>query len=159
MAQNYSKKSASKRQEKQPKSAFPVFVSGFILGIVACQVLPFLLKESAQSGVSGDQIIDIKTPVVPDFQFPNLLKGIEESDAIYLIQVSSFKNAADAENLRVKLMLLNFEVFTEVYEKSTDDVWYRVVVGPFANKRESSQARKKLADNNFDSLLLKIDKT
>ena len=159
MAQNYSKKSASKRQEKQPKSAFPVFVSGFILGIVACQVLPFLLKESAQKGISGDQIIDIKTPVVPDFQFPNLLKGIEESDAIYLIQVSSFKNEADAENLRVKLMLLNFEVFTEVYEKSTDDVWHRVVVGPFANKRESSQARRKLTDNNYDSLLLKIDNT
>jgi len=159
MAQNYSKKSAYKRQEKQPKSAFPVFMSGFILGIVACQVLPFLLKESAQNGISGDQIIDIKTPVVPDFQFPNLLKGIEESDAIYLIQVSSFKNAADAESLKVKLMLLNFEVFTEVYEKSTDDVWYRVVVGPFANKRESSQARRKLTDNNYDSLLLKIDKT
>jgi cell division protein FtsN len=159
MAQNYSKKSASKRREKQTKSAFPVFVSGFILGIIACQVLPFLLKESAQSGVSGDQIIDIKTPVVPDFQFPNLLKGIEESDAIYLIQVSSFKNAADAESLKVKLMLLNFEVFTEVYEKSTDDIWHRVVVGPFANKRESSQARRKLTDNNYDSLLLKIDKT
>ena len=159
MAQNYSKKSAYKRQEKQTKSAFPVFVSGFILGIVACQVLPFLLKESAQSGISGNQIIDIKTPAVPDFQFPNLLKGIEESDAIYLIQVSSFKNEADAESLKVKLMLLNFEVFTEVYEKSTDDVWHRVVVGPFASKRESSQARKKLADNNFDSLLLKIDKT
>ena len=159
MAQNYSKKSAYKRQEKQPKSAFPVFVSGFILGIFACQVLPFLLKESAQSGVSGNQIIDIKTPAVPDFQFPNLLKGIEESDAIYLIQVSSFKNAADAENLKVKLMLLNFEVFTEVYEKSTDDVWHRVVVGPFANKRESSLARRKLTDNNYDSLLLKIDKT
>ena len=159
MAQNYSKKSASKRQEKQPKSAFPVFVSGFFLGIIACQVLPFLLKESAQSGVSGNQIIDIKTPAVPDFQFPNLLKGIEESDAIYLIQVSSFKNEADAESLKVKLMLLNFEVFTEVYEKSTDDIWYRVVVGPFANKRESSQARRKLTDNNYDSLLLKIDKT
>ena len=159
MAQNYSKKSAYKRQEKQPKSAFPVFMSGFILGIVACQVLPFLLKESAQNGISGDQIIDIKTPVIPDFQFPNLLKAIEESDAIYLIQVSSFKNAADAESLKVKLMLLNFEVFTEVYEKSTDDIWYRVVVGPFANKRESSQARRKLTDNNYDSLLLKIDKT
>jgi len=32
-------------------------------------------------------------------------------------------------------------------------------VGPFANKRESSQARRKLTDNNYDSLLLKIDKT
>jgi cell division septation protein DedD len=158
MAQNYSKKSASKRQENQHKSAFPVFVSGFILGIVACQVLPFLLKESAHNGTSDDQIIDIKPSIAPDFQFPNLLKGIEESDAIYLIQVSSFKNKDDAESLKVKLMLLNFEVFTEVYEKSTDDVWHRVVVGPFANKRESSQARKKLAENNFDSLLLKIDK-
>ena len=159
MAQNYSKKSASKRREKQPKSAFPVFFSGFILGVIACQVLPFLLKETNQNVQPEDQIIDIKKPALPDFQFPNLLKGIEESDAIYLIQVSSFKNEADAENLRVKLMLLNFEVFTEVYEKSTDDIWHRVVVGPFANKRESSQARRKLTDNNYDSLLLKIDKT
>jgi cell division protein FtsN len=159
MAQNYSKKSASKRREKQSKSAFPVFVSGFISGVIACQVLPFLLKETNQNVQPEDQIIDIKKPALPDFQFPNLLKGIDESDAIYLIQVSSFKNEADAESLKVKLMLLNFEVFTEVYEKSTDDVWHRVVVGPFASKRESNQARKKLADNNFDSLLLKIDKT
>jgi cell division protein FtsN len=158
MAQNYSKKSASKRRDNQSKSAFPVFVSGFILGVIACQVLPFLLKESNQSVKPDNQIIDIKKPDLPDFQFPDLLKGIEESDAIYLIQVSSFKNEADAESLKVKLMLLNFEVFTEVYEKSTDDVWHRVVVGPFASKRESNQARKKLTDNNFDSLLLKIDK-
>jgi cell division protein FtsN len=159
MAQNYSKKSASKRRDNQSKSAFPVFVSGFILGVIACQVLPFLLKESNQNVKPDNQIIDIKKPDLPDFQFPDLLKGIEESDAIYLIQVSSFKNEADAESLKVKLMLLNFEVFTEVYEKSTDDVWHRVVVGPFASKRESNQARKKLSDNNFDSLLLKIDKT
>ena len=158
MAKNYSKNSASKRNQQESKSTFPVFVSGFILGIIACQLLPFLLKESDQNVKSDNQIIDIKKPSLPDFQFPDLLKGIEESDAIYLIQVSSFKNEADAESLRVKLMLLNFEVFTEVYEKSTDDVWHRVVVGPFATKRESSQARKKLADNNFDSLLLKIDK-
>ena len=159
MAQNYSKKSASKRRDNQSKSAFPVFVSGFILGVIACQVLPFLLKESNQNVKPDNQIIDIKKPDLPDFQFPDLLKGIEESDAIYLIQVSSFKNEADAESLKVKLMLLNFEVFTEVYEKSTDDVWHRVVVGPFASKRESNLARKKLSDNNFDSLLLKIDKT
>lgn len=158
MAKNYSKNSASKRNQQESKSTFPVFVSGFILGIIACQVLPFLLKESNQNVKSDNQIIDIKKPSLPDFQFPELLKGIEESDAIYLIQVSSFKNEADAEKLKVKLMLLNFEVFTEVYEKSPDDVWHRVVVGPFATKRESSQARKKLADNNFDSLLLKIDK-
>ena len=158
MAKTYSKNSASKRNQQESKSTFPVFVSGFILGIIACQVLPFLLKESNQNVKSDNQIIDIKKPSLPDFQFPELLKGIEESDAIYLIQVSSFKNEADAEKLKVKLMLLNFEVFTEVYEKSTDDVWHRVVVGPFATKRESSQARKKLADNNFDSLLLKIDK-
>ena len=157
MAQNYSKKSASKRHDKPRKSAFPVFVLGFILGIFACQVLPFLLKDGNQTVKPDNQVIDIKKPSLPDFQFPNLLKGIEESDALYLIQVSSFKNEADAESLKVKLMLLNFEVFTEVYEKSTDDVWYRVVVGPFASKRESSQARKKLADNNYDSLLLKID--
>ena len=157
MAQNYSKKSASKRHDKPRKSALPVFVSGFILGIVACQVLPFLLKDGNQTVKPDNQVIDIKKPSLPDFQFPNLLKGIEESDALYLIQVSSFKNEADAESLKVRLMLLNFEVFTEVYEKSTDDVWYRVVVGPFASKRESSQARKKLADNNYDSLLLKID--
>ena len=159
MAQNYSKKSASKRRDNQSKSVFPVFVSGFILRVIACQVLPFLLKESNQNVKPDNQIIDIKKPDLPDFQFPDLLKGIEESDAIYLIQVSSFKNEADAESLKVKLMLLNFEVFTEVYEKSTDDVWHRVVVGPFASKRESNLARKKLSDNNFDSLLLKIDKT
>jgi len=171
MAQNYHKKStsASKRRGEQRSGAFTVFLSGFILGVIACQLIPFLLQASSTQSISGNRAEETKAPAAPDFQFPNLLKGGEinipqtddsrsqNTDASYLLQVGSFKKQADAESLRVKLLLLNLDVFTEAFKTSSGDKWHRVLVGPFSSSQESSKARVKLLDNNLDSLLLKRD--
>ena len=172
MAQNYNKKSnsANKRRSEQRSNSFPIFISGFIIGILACQLLPYLLKsENLSAGNNNPSEMD--APVKPDFQFPDLLKGEEISipqnstssnintnetfDASYLLQVGSFKNMVEAESLRVKLLLLNLTVFIEGLKTSTGGQLHRVLVGPFSNNQESSSARKKLMENNLDSLLLK----
>jgi cell division protein FtsN len=174
MAQNYHKKSSSatKRRGEQRSSGFSVFLSGFILGVIACQILPYLLKaENPNSPINNNARTE--APAAPDFQFPNLLKGDEinipraddntglatkttlNTDASYLLQVGSFKNIDDAESLRINLLLLNLPVFTEAFKTSTGGKLHRVLVGPFNNNKESSSARKKLMENDLDSLLLK----
>jgi len=172
MAKHYNKKnsSASKRGSQQSNSAFSVFISGFILGIVACQILPYLLKSGITESISVTNSMPVEAPAKPDFQFPNLLKGAEinipraennsseAADANYLLQVGSFKNIGDAETLRVKLLLLNLDVFTEAFKTPSGDEWHRVLVGPFDNKGASSKARNKLTNNDLDSLLLKRNK-
>jgi cell division protein FtsN len=170
MAQNYHKKSSSatKRRGEQRNSGFSVFLSGFILGVIACQILPYLLKAENPSPPSNNS--KAAAPATPDFQFPNLLKGDEinisetenntptDTDASYLLQVGSFKNKDDAESLRVKLLLLNLPVFTEAFKTSSGGELHRVLVGPFSSNKESSSARQKLMENNLDSLLLKRNK-
>ena len=175
MAQNYNKKSnsANKRRGERRSNSFPVFISGFILGILACQLLPYLLKSENKS-VRNINVSEMDTPVKPDFQFPDLLKGeeinipqnitssnidtIETYDASYLLQVGSFKNMDEAESLRVKLLLLNLPVFIQGFKTSSGGQLHRVLVGPYSNNQENNSARKKLMENNFDSLLLKRNK-
>jgi cell division protein FtsN len=174
MAQNYHKKSSSatKRRGEQRSSGFPVFLSGFILGVAACQILPYLLNAENPDAPTINNA-KTETPAAPDFQFPNLLKGDEinipradnntdtdskaspDTNASYLLQVGSFKNLDEAESLRVNLLLLNLPVFTEAFKTSSGGKLHRVLVGPFNNNKESSSARKKLMENNLDSLLLK----
>ena len=171
MAQNYNKKSnaANKRRGQQSSNGFPVFISGFILGILACQLLPYLLKTEKPHSTNDNSAAEADAPAKPDFQFPNLLKGGEiniprteanrdtnrVSDSSYLLQVGSFKNVDEAESVRVNLLLLNLPVFIEPFKTSTGGRLHRVLVGPFSNNKDSSNARKKLMENNLDSLLLK----
>ena len=171
MAQNYNKKSnaANKRRGQQSSNGFPVFISGFILGILACQLLPYLLKAEKPHSSNDNPAAEADAPAKPDFQFPNLLKGGEinlprgeanndnnrVSDSSYLLQVGSFKNVDEAESVRVNLLLLNLPVFIEPFKTSTGGRLHRVLVGPFSNNKDSSNARKKLMENNLDSLLLK----
>ena len=173
MAQNYNKKSNSvnKRRGQQSSNGFPVFISGFILGILACQLLPYLLKAEKPHSSNDNPAAEADAPAKPDFQFPNLLKGGEINiprteankktntniviDSSYLLQVGSFKNVDEAETLRVNLLLLNLPVFIEPFKTSTGGRLHRVLVGPFSNNKDSSNARKKLMENNLDSLLLK----
>jgi len=129
--------------------------------------LPILLEKNTHLSVSengAEQTIKI---VTPDFQFPNILKGAEikvpeaaskaEQDInfSYLLQVGSFKNAPDAESLRVQLLLLNLEAFVEPFKTSSGDTWHRVLVGPLDNDSKSASVRAKLSDNNLEYLLLK----
>lgn len=173
MAKNYNKKSnsASKRHDQQRSNSFPVFLSGFMLGILACQLLPYLLKSENPYTVNENHAAEKDAPAKPDFQFPNLLKGGEinipkteiksqntsetVTNASYLLQVGSFKNVDEAESLRANLLLLNLPVFFEAFKTSSGGKLHRVLVGPFSNSQESSSARKKLMEHNLDSLLLK----
>ena len=171
MAQNYHKKtnSATKRRGEQRNNGFQVFLSGFILGVIACQLLPYLLKSESPNSANDNLAAEQKIPAKPDFQFPNLLKGGEvnipnkeskanqttDTNVSYLLQVGSFKNMDEAESLRIKLLLMNLPVFTEAFKTSSGGKLHRVLVGPFSNNQESSSARKKLLESNLDSLLLK----
>ena len=72
MAQNYHKKtnSATKRRGEQRSNSFQVFLSGFILGVIACQLLPYLLKSESPNSANDNLAAEQKIPVKPDFQFP-----------------------------------------------------------------------------------------
>jgi len=70
-----------------------------------------------------------------------------------LLQAGSFRNLKDAERMRAKLILLNLpNVVTEKTTASSGTIWYRVRVGPFANRSMLNKAEDTLAQNNIAPL-------
>ena len=75
-----------------------------------------------------------------------------------LLQAGSFRSLQDAERLRAKLILLNLpNVVTEKTTSSSGSIWYRVRLGPFANRSMLNKAEDILAQNNIAPLRIKRD--
>jgi len=75
-------------------------------------------------------------------------------DARYLLQVGSFRESSDADQLKARLALLG--VVARVQSVTVNDAtWHRVRVGPVASAREADDLRNRLADNGIDSLVMK----
>ena len=76
-----------------------------------------------------------------------------EDSVRYLLQAGSFQDREDAENRRVKILLLNMEA-NVVPGVVSGRTWYRVQVGPFNGRNLADVARDALSENNIDSIPL-----
>ena len=73
----------------------------------------------------------------------------------YLLQAGSFQDREDAENRRVKILLLNMDA-SVVPGVVSGRTWYRVQVGPFNGRNLADAARDALSENNIDSIPLQL---
>ena len=74
--------------------------------------------------------------------------------ASYLLQVGSFKTAADADQMKAQLALSGF-VATVQSVKVNDATWHRVRIGPVEGAREADEIRKRLQNSGIDTLVMK----
>jgi cell division protein FtsN len=98
--------------------------------------------------------------VVPEQELIERVKPQSDStpgapdSARYLLQVGSFRDMADADQLKARLALLG--VVARVQTVTVNDTtWHRVRVGPVGSAREADDVRGRLADNGIDSLVMK----
>jgi cell division protein FtsN len=72
----------------------------------------------------------------------------------YILQVGSFQNPSDAEQLKARLALLgnvaNIQVVTV-----NQATWHRVRIGPVKGARRADEVRRMLQDNGIDTLVMK----
>lgn len=107
----------------------------------------------------------------PRFEFYKILPGAEEpvteqqiKQAVksgapaenYLLQVGSFQNPADADNLKARLALIGIEAGVEPIDLAEKGTWYRVRVGPYTKLEEINRLRQTLAQNGIEATLVKI---
>jgi len=74
----------------------------------------------------------------------------------YLLQVASFRNAADAERLKAKLALKGIQTQVQQVTINGKDTYHRVRAGPFQGKQAVNQARSQLASNGFEPIAIKV---
>jgi cell division protein FtsN len=112
----------------------------------------------------------------PRFDFYNLLPEMEVlipdqeiaaereknssgEKVIYDLQVGSFRQLEDADRLRARLALMNFESHLQRITISgnynSEQTWFRVRVGPFKSAREIGKIRNRLRNQGMDPIVLK----
>lgn len=183
MARDYAKKKPAKRtKRKQPVAASKPAATGsapwaaFAAGTGFGLFLAFLVWLGVQDNDTSNSIVTDtpaetaaaeRTPTAePSFEFWNLAEQdmefpredpeftVSESQN-FLLQAGSFKKMEDADRQRAQLILLGME--PTISESNGDNGhWYRVRVGPFETKSKLQQARALLAEQNIDTLLLKL---
>ena len=118
-------------------------------------------KQNLKTGQTGQpqprfdfyQLLKEQDVMVPDIM-PELA-DTESDNTVYLLQAGSFRNSADADQLRAQLLLLNLTATVEKARTRTGDTWHRVLVGPFESRSKLAKARSILASHEISSLLLK----
>ncbi|MGH8493677.1 MAG: SPOR domain-containing protein [Moraxellaceae bacterium] len=68
----------------------------------------------------------------------------------YILQAGSFKNEAEADKRRANILMLGMPV--KVQKVPGDPSWYRVQVGPFADKKAAQDARNTLKASGVEAL-------
>lgn len=107
----------------------------------------------------------------PRFEFYKILPGSEEpvtekqfqedvqqpslKDKYYL-QLGSFQNPEDAENLKAKIAMLGMEAHIQSADLSEKGMWHRVRVGPFTKISDINQARSALLQSGIKANLIKV---
>ncbi|MCP5149967.1 MAG: SPOR domain-containing protein [Ectothiorhodospiraceae bacterium] len=74
----------------------------------------------------------------------------------YLLQVGSFRRAAEAERLKASLALLGLEADVQSIADSESVAWYRVRLGPYSDVDRLNEARSRLRDNGIEAMVMRI---
>ena len=74
----------------------------------------------------------------------------------YYLQVGSFKDTEDAENLKAKIAMLGMEAYIQSADLSEKGMWHRVRVGPFTKIDTIKKTRSSLLQNGIKANLIKV---
>ncbi|MFI0472335.1 SPOR domain-containing protein [Halomonas sp. HMF6819] len=108
-----------------------------IAQVIAANTRP---EEQAQSAPA--------TPAEPAAQTPTTPNR-------YMLQAASFKELADAEQLRSRLR--NLSLLAQITEvQASGDIWHRVQVGPYEDTRELNRAQDLMATQGIEPLLIQL---
>lgn len=78
----------------------------------------------------------------------------EADEEIYLLQVGSFRQTGDAEQMKARLALLGMTA--KIQSVSVNEAtWHRVRIGPVTGARQADEIRQRLATNGIDCLVMK----
>mgnify|MGYP001825847321 CR=1 FL=1 len=81
--------------------------------------------------------------------------ALETSDTnSYLLQVGSFRENSDAEEMKARMALLGVSARVQTVTVN-GATWHRVRVGPVSGAQKADELRARLAANNIDRLVMK----
>ncbi|MEE4281440.1 MAG: SPOR domain-containing protein [Pseudomonadales bacterium] len=171
------KKHVQKRKPAAPARVFfhgPSFTTGALVGaaiVILAAYAPDYLSENSKAGATSvTTAADQAGPTQPmQFDFPDMLRDTEvladpepyavpstsssDQPDVWHIQAASFREKADADALRARLLLDNLPATTEV-SSANGSQWHRVVLGPFARRVDANRAMTRLREQGISGMWL-----
>ena len=166
---------ASQRKPSRRFSASS-FAAGLIVGAAVSMTSVYLLvpgsSDSTSTGADGVSTEDGGDQEgAPRYEFFDSLPAAEVSadtepyktltpggyvkPTEYLVQAGSFQTQDDANRLRARLMLTGMNADIRIDTRDNEDeVWHRVVVGPFNSKQDAEQTMASLRQRDVSPILL-----
>jgi len=99
---------------------------------------------------------DIETVMPDDLPEPETNTARQAND--YYVQAASFRKNADAEKLRARLALKGFKSSSQARTSEERGTYYRVRLGPFADKRKAKTVKNKLKKLGVNPIVLSVKK-
>lgn len=113
-------------------------------------------KTTERKGINFDfyNILPEMEVVIPEEE----LKKPEGNEPLgnYIMQVGSFKTAAQADTRKAQLALLGLSSSVQTVTVDNKQTWYRVRLGPYSDRRELDRVRRMLQDNDIDFVMMKV---
>ncbi len=117
-------------------------------------------KPPSSPSEPGYKFYDLlpKSEVVPPkVEAYNSTPKSAKNHSRYLLQAGSFRNPADADGLRAKLILLGLpNVTASKVTSANGSVWYRVRLGPFDSRSKLNKAQDQLVRMNLQPMQVKL---
>jgi cell division protein FtsN len=116
-------------------------------------------NEPSKSSYDFFTVLPEMEVIVPEEELnvrsqPDNPEGAERNGGTeYLLQVASFQNEEDADEMKARLALLGIVAKVQSV-KVNDATWHRVRVGPVVGARAAEDLRRVLSDNGIDSLVM-----
>lgn len=181
MPQDFAKPMSSRRPKAKPTtSAGAWFGAGFLAGLFAAFLLWLLMTVPADPDApeltiapADDQpepttttttSLDLdfyemfpksEVPVVEEYLTDGKKQVVE--DVGWLLQVGSFRDPADADALRARLILDGYEV-TSRPTPIRGKTYHRVMLGPIDSEIEVSRIQDRLDDANIASIRVRVER-
>ena len=174
------------RSQRTPSRRFSAssFVTGLIAGVGVSMISFYLLGIPADSDETSTRGANVASEDgddrsgTPRYEFFERLPGAEVSTdtkpyksltpggyvepaevepAEYLVQAGSFREQDEADRLRARLMLTGMGTDIRIDTRdSEDDVWHRVVIGPFNSKQDAERTVASLKQQDVSPIMLEV---
>ncbi len=122
-------------------------------------ILPEMEVQVAEEPPAPRHRVETRAPVKkPPAPPPAKARKQVAGGPLYLLQIASFRRAADADKLRARLALLGIETRIEKVSINDRQTYRRVRAGPFRSKRRVEQLRTRLRKQGLKPIVIRLKK-
>jgi len=115
-----------------------------------------LPPEEAPVAAVATPTIRVAPPLPAPQPAPSRSRPEDDGEGAYLVQVASFRQAADAASLAERLAFKKYPAYAQEVDLGAKGVWHRVFVGPYSGNEEATRVVQRLqAEDKLTALIRK----